>query len=126
MSVAERITAKIAALRPKVESVSMPDWCDIRREMPGAADEFGNPLPPTVSTIESRPCALRASGMQPNERALADRLGWSAPYAIDLEPGTLVTRADTIRLNGNRTFEVGGVVDEGSWAVVATVVCEER
>ena len=35
MSVADRIAAKVASLRPKYEDVALPDWCEVVRPVTG-------------------------------------------------------------------------------------------
>lgn len=118
--------ADIAEFRALVEDLAYPDVCEIRRQVDAGTDEFGNPLPPTTATFESGPCSLRSGGLQPNERLAATRLEYATPYAIDLPFPTIVTVEDTIRVNGTRTFEVGGVIREGEWGIDATAVCVER
>lgn len=119
--------AQVAKVRRQVEGGAFPDTCEIRRETSSGEDEFGNALPPTTTTVEMGPCGLRRTNAQrSSEHVVASRLGWDAPYSIDLPTTTIAMPADTIRVNSTRTFHVGGLVEEGEWALMATAVCEER
>lgn len=118
----------IVRLRLLPPRLSFHDTCEIRRNVSVGQDDFNNELPPTPTTVELGPCSLKKLGQQGQsaERVIADRLGWTTPYLIDLDYDTLVTPEDTIRVNGDRTFHVGGVVKQGKLGIVATAVCEER
>ena len=76
-------------------------------------------------TVEEGTCRLRADGIRPQERIIADRLGWTVSAAIDLPYDTLATPDDRILIQG-RTFHIGGVIREGNLGIDATAVCEER
>lgn len=118
--------AEVAEFRALTVDLAMPDSCEIRRETSGGVDEFGNDLPPTVTTVETSACVVLADGLSPREEVIASRLGWTVPMKIDLPFATVATPPDTIRVNGTRVFEIGGVVKEGVWGIVATAVVEER
>ena len=123
MPTAADYTAKIAGYRAKVESKAMPSTFEIVRDTE-VSDSAGGYTTTTVA-VASGMCRLRALGLQPNERAVADRLGWVIAYAIDLPYEVNVTPADRIVIGGSRTMEVGGVVDEDVWSVQKTVVARE-
>lgn len=120
--------ATIARLRQLPPRLAFHDVCEIRRNVDAGQDEFNNDLPPTPATVEVGPCSLKKLGQQgqAEERVIADRLQWQTPYLIDLPYDTLVTPKDRIRVNGDREFQVGGVVKTGELGIVATAVCEER
>lgn len=114
--------AEIAEFRGLVETLAMPDSFSIVRdtEVPDGAGGFTT----TETTVASGDCRLRAGGLQPNERALAERLGWVVAYAVDLPYDIIITPSDRLMVNG-RTFEVGGVVDSGVWAMTKVVIARE-
>ncbi len=71
-------------------------------------------------------CLLEAGNIRPEERDVASRRGFQAPYVIELPYATGAAPADRLRVNGARTFEVVGVLRDGVWGLVARAICEER
>ena len=105
-----------------VEALGFPDSYAVLRETRVSDNRGGTTV--TVTSVEAGSCALRTVGNQPEERALADRLGWSVPYSVDLPFSTILTPRDDLDING-RTFEVGGVLKGGAWAMTATAIVQE-
>lgn len=100
-----------------------PDICEVLR---ATVVEDGSGGSTTVETvIATVPCRLDASGLQPEEAALASRLGWEVAYKIDLGFDVSVTPSDRLRVNVGRTFQVGGVVVAGNAAVSKVAVVRE-
>lgn len=114
---------EILEFRGLVEELAMPDSCTIGGGTLTANDSGGYTAG-TGSTIAVSPCRLRSAGLQPQERAIADRLEWSVAYAIDLPYTVTVSPTHAIILSG-RTFEVGGVVDDGAWAMKKVAIVKE-
>lgn len=119
--------ADMLEFRALVVELAMPDSYQVQRVIGNAVDDMGNPLPDAIeATVEAGVCSLRAVNQQGGERVIADRLGWETAYAIDLDERTIVTPADRIIVNGNRTFAVGEVIHEGHWSVNAAAIVQER
>jgi hypothetical protein len=116
--------AEIVEFRFLFTDLAYPDPYEVLRTVSGGTDDFGNTLPATDAVVEIGACALIGSGLQPNERVIADRLGWTVSYAVTMPYDTLIEPADRIRVNG-RIFEVGGVSKEGQWGIEATAIVQE-
>lgn len=116
--------ATITRLRQLPQRLAWPDPYDILRPVSGGTDEFGNTLPATDAVVEVGLCRLTASGLSPDERVTADRLGWAVPYVLELRIDTLLTPSDRVRI-GNRIFEVGGVSKANRWGIAASAVLNE-
>lgn len=112
----------VAEFRALIED-TYPDTFEIVRETRTDSDEGGWTNAETV--IGTGNCRLRSSEIQPQEQQIAERFGWEVAYPIDLPYATAVTPADRLRVNGTRTFEVGGVIKAGTWGFWATAVCKE-
>lgn len=118
----------IASLRAVAELPFQDAYTLMRKPATAVVDSRGNRRNATgadFEAVETGLCRLRMQGLQPSERIVADRLGWSAPYAIDL-PVTADAVPDDQLVVAGRTFHIGGVVREGELAMLATAVCEER
>ncbi|MEJ7901848.1 MAG: hypothetical protein WKF63_08355 [Thermomicrobiales bacterium] len=100
-----------------------PDTCEVLR---ATVVEDGGGGSTTVETVTSTvPCRLDASGLQPDEAAIASRLGWEVAYKLDLPVDANVTPSDRLRVNGVRSFQVGGVPVAGNAAVSKIAVVRE-
>lgn len=114
--------AEVLEFRGLVESLAMPDSYAIVRDT--ATVDSGGGSTTTEHTVGVGDCRVRAlSGGA--ERAVADRLGWSMAYAVDLPYDAMLTPADRLLVNGTRVMEVGGIVDIGQWSMVRTAVAQE-
>jgi hypothetical protein len=122
MATAADYTAKIARYRTKVEVKAMPDTFELRRDA-DVSDSAGG-YTTTETTVAAGDCRLRAQNLQPSERDIATRLGWSMAYAVDLPYDVPVTPEDRLIVNG-RTMEVGGVVDAGVWSMTRVAIARE-
>jgi SPP1 family predicted phage head-tail adaptor len=116
--------ADIEEFRFLVKDLSFPDTYEVERPVEGSLDDMGQGTT-TTATVEVGMCGLRAGGLRPQEQVIADQLGWAVAYSVDLPMETILTPADRIRINGRR-FEVGGVVDEGRWAMNKSAVIQEQ
>ena len=96
----------------KVESVSVTD------------DAYGGSTS-TDAITALVDCQLEERDLRPEERLIADRLGWSVAYAITLPYATVVTPHDRLIVNGERAFEVGGVAKGGASGIDQTAICQE-
>lgn len=85
----------------------------------------GSGRKPTPTPIASGFCQLRLTGANASEQAVADRLGWTLSYAIDLDDVTNVTPSDRLVLNSTRKFEIGGVIDLGHGSTQKTLIVRE-
>lgn len=100
-----------------------PDTCELLR---ATVVEDGSGGSTAVETVTATvPCRLDASGLQPEEAAIASRLGWEVAYKIDLGFDIEATPSDRLRVNENRTFQIGGVVVAGNAAVSTVAVVRE-
>jgi hypothetical protein len=122
MATSADYTAKIAGYRAKVETKAMPDYFEVRRDVEVSDNAGGQTT--TELTVAAGLCKLRAAGLQPSERATADRLGWMIAYAVDLPYDLPVSPSDRLLVDG-RVFEIGGVIDSGLWAMVRVAICRE-
>lgn len=76
--------------------------------------------------VESGACKLReVNTNMPTEREIAERQGWTVPYAVDLPHNTTLTPEQKLKVNG-REMQVGGVLRGGAWALKATAVAQEQ
>lgn len=114
--------SEILEFRSLVENLAMPDTFAIVRDM-SVSDSAGG-YTTTETTVAAGDCRLRAQNLQPSERAVADRLGWSVSMAVDLPYDVTVTPSDRLVVNG-RTLEIGGVVDAGTWAMTRVAIVRE-
>lgn len=112
-------------------SLSFPDPYRLVRTGPGtpalaaaSRDAQGNRLIPDI-VIEDGFCRLLNRALQPEERLIADSLGWTLAYAISLPVGTQAN-ADHRIVIGTRVFHCGPAQQAGEWATAVTVVAEER
>jgi hypothetical protein len=85
----------------------------------------GSGRKPTVNIVASGFCQLRIMRPNASEQAVADRLGWTMAYAIDLADDVDVTPADRIILDGHRRFEIGGFLDLGHGSTQKTLIVRE-
>lgn len=121
----------VAGLQFVRASLSFPDPYRLMRTGPGtkalkaaSRDEQGNRLIPDV-VIEDGYCRLLNRALQPEERLIADSLGWTMAYAISMPIGSLVDGDHRI-LIGRRLFHCGPPQEAGEWATAITVIAEER
>jgi hypothetical protein len=85
----------------------------------------GSGRKPTPNIVASGFCQLRLIGANASEQSVADRLGWTLSYAIDLDDMTDITPSDRLVLNGTRRFEIGGVIDLGHGSTQKTLIVRE-
>lgn len=120
--------ADIAQLQGVAALAFHDDYVITRKPSTAARDSRGNRTDATgadYDVVEAGRGRLRRDGLQPSERIIADRLGWTVSLSMDLPLDTLVTPADRIAVDG-RVLHVGGVIREGALGMVVTAVCEER
>jgi SPP1 family predicted phage head-tail adaptor len=115
--------ADITEFRGLLQDLAWPDPYEVLRPT-GDVDEFNNTVAGTPAVVEVGMCALSASGLSPQERVTADKLGWEVPMVVELRYDTLLTPSDRLRVNG-RELEVGGVSKEGRWGISASAVVRE-
>lgn len=119
--------AEILEFRGLVEELAMPDTFALIRDTDVPDGEGG--MTTAETTVASGDCRLRTIGTpgvgSVVERTFAERLGWTATYAIDFPVETPITASDRVVINGSRTMEVGGVIDTGTWAMVLTAIVRE-
>ncbi len=113
----------VLGFRALKSDLSYPDVYTVSRATV-VADNRGGRIT-TWSTVEAGVCKLNTSGVSPQERVIAERLGWDAVYSVSLPNDTLLTPADRLVVNG-RTMEVGGVTKGGAWGLAAIAVVQER
>jgi hypothetical protein len=115
-----RLTATLRA----VSEGLMPDSYAIVRDT--AIVDTGGGTTTTEHTVGVGDCRVRAGRLPAAEAAIADRLGWDVPYAVDLPHATSLTPSDRLLINSSRTFEIGAVVDTGTWALTKVAICREQ
>lgn len=117
LSVAER-----DALRAEARAI-LPDTVEILAPS-GALDSRGN-RQAGEQVIAVTAGQLRGQDLRSMEREAASRLGWTAAYAVDLPYDTIAQPHHRLRIAG-RTFEIGAVVRDGEWGLLATAICAEH
>ena len=115
--------ADVAEFGGLLRDLAWPDAYEIKRPGARVSDGRGG-FATTEATVEAGPCRLKRGGIRGDERAAADRLGWTSHYAVDLRRDTLLTPADALTVNGRR-FEVGEVLRGGDWDIAARAVVRE-
>lgn len=115
--------ADIAGFRALAEELALPDAYTLLRATASSDGMGGQSV--TTATVEGGMGLLMPGATRPEERAIADRLGYQAPYIAILPFATLATPSDRLTIAG-RTLEIGGVFKGGEWGVLARLVCEER
>lgn len=130
--------AEVADLAALNRDLGMPESYQVERDTWVSDGAGGGTTQPAV--VGGGPCRLRVAGTSENravERLYGERLGTVVPYAIDLPLGTDVRASDRLIVGGqrlvggvltpfSRRFEVGGLVEAGSYAVQLTAVCTEQ
>jgi hypothetical protein len=121
----------VAGLQFVRASLSFPDPYRLLQTGPTAKglkaasrDAQGNRLIPDV-VIEDGFCRLLNRALQPEERLIADSLGWTLAYAITMPVGSGVSADHRVQI-GRRVFHCGPPQQAGEWATSITVVAEER
>jgi hypothetical protein len=113
----------------EVAMLPFQDAYVITRKAPTAVrDPMNNRMDATsedYTVVETGLGRIRREGLQPTERIMADRLGWSASYSVDVPIDTLAHPDDRVMV-GNRTFDIEGVMREGTLGLITTLVCHER
>lgn len=100
----------------------MVDTCEI---LAGTqTQDSGGGISGGASVSATTVCAVRDVVGGP-EQAVADRLGWSVAYAVRLPAATVVTPANTLRINSARVFNIGAILDRGTQATAKIAVCQE-
>jgi hypothetical protein len=102
---------------------ALPDSVDILAPS-GARDSRGNRLP-GETVVAQVPGEVRSGGLLPREQEIAAQIAGQTVYAVDLPYDAPVEAKHRLRVNGDRTFEVAGVVREGNWRLLTTAVCTE-
>lgn len=98
------------------------DTCTIQSDTE-ASDNAGG-MAVTSASGASSPCLLRPlSGGA--EQVVAERLGWSEAYAIDLPVAVAVSTDQRLVIAG-RTFEIGSIAHGGAMSLIQTVIAQER
>lgn len=115
-------TAGVTEIRALVAD-TFPDAYEVLRETRTDTDEGGWTNVEAVAGTGA--CRLRPVGESAQERQIVERRQWEVAYSIDLPYAVDLTPADRLRVNGVRSFEVGGVVKAGTWGFWATAVCRE-
>ena len=120
---AERIAAKVAGLRDRYVDLAMPDWCEVVRPTQTADGRGGTTTIDTV--VESTRCALSVSQRAGTEGPRADQMVGVSVYTCDLPWSSLLTDADTLRVNG-RDFTVTSVGYAEGFEIGRTALLEAR
>lgn len=97
--------ATVAELRDLTERIGFPDAYTVLRAVRQPDGQGGTVLLPD-QPVESGFCRIDTTGLQPEERETARRLGWSVAYAVDMPLTTGLKASDKLRVNGRRTFHV--------------------
>jgi len=116
-------TDDITELRTLTEVLSFADSYEVVRRVEIPDGRGGRTA--TEEVVEVGMGALATTGLQPDERETAGRLGWSSAYTLELPYDTTAEPKDRIRLNGARMFEIGGILRGGAWGIAARAVARE-
>ncbi len=121
--VASPVAAAIARTRPIFERLMCVDASRLQR--PTEVEDGRGGRTTTWVTIESGMGLLQRGGLRGETNAVAERLGWSSHYDIDLPIDTIATAKDRIVIAG-RTFVVGEIVKADVIELKATAVSQEH
>lgn len=113
----------IVSLRRLAEDLALPDAYALVAA--GATPDGEGGRTGAATTIEAGQCLVKPGTTNPDEREIAARQGYQAPYTILLPLATLAS-AEYRLVAGGREFEIGGVLRGGAWGVLARAVCAER
>lgn len=115
--------AEVAELRALVEDLGFPDTYEVLRPTRTDTEEGGWTIGETV--VSTGICRLRPVGESAEERIIVEQMISETAYSLDFAYAVDLTRADRVRVNATRTFEVVDVVRGGNWGFWATAVCKE-
>lgn len=113
--------ATLTALRVTAEA-AFPDTYTLTRGMTATSDGMGGQTS-TATTVESGGCVLLPGAQQPDERAIADRLGYQTPYVVLVPHDSIALATDTLTVNGTLALEIGGVLGGSAWDITTRLVC---
>lgn len=117
------VAAAIARTRPTFERLMFVD--PYRVERPTEVEDGRGGRTTTWVAVESGKGLLQRGGLRGETNAVAERLGWSSHYDIDLPTATTATAKDRIVIAG-RTFVVGELVKADAIELKATAVAQEH
>lgn len=116
--------ADIADFAAMKDDLAYADAYRVEREVETSRDSRNNPVM-EWQTVEAGTGRLRATNRQSQERIIADALGWTVAYAIDVPYDTIAANDDRLTIQ-DREFRIGSVIREGNFGIDATIICEER
>jgi len=76
----------------------------------------------TFVTSGSCVCRLGVSGLQPQEKLMAEKLNVVLPYVVTVPVGTAIEEGERLIISG-RTYEVKAVLQGGLWETALRVMC---
>lgn len=125
-TVADRIAATVAGLRPRLPGLAFPDAYELVEDGGSTRDTRGN-RQPVETSIEAGVCLLKPAGMaSPQERAIGERVTSSVPYVVLLPYETEADADHTLVVNGARRFNIVGVLRTEGFGALASAVCTEQ
>lgn len=112
-----------------VDRIAFGDDYQLQAKNPAGVDSRNNPIfaDPEWVTIEAGSGKLRVTNLHPQERLIADQLGWSVAYAFALPASSLAQPEHRIVIDDfGRVLHIGGVIRGGRNRKRCIAVCEER
>lgn len=116
-------SAALTAMRVTAEA-AFPDTYTLTRGLTVTSDGMGGQTS-TATTVESGGCVLLPGAQQPEERAIADRLGYQTPYVVLVPQDSGALATDTITVNGTLALHIGGVLGGSAWDITTRLVCTQ-
>ena len=115
-------SAALTAMRTTAQA-AFPDTYTITRAT-ATSDSMGGQTS-TATTVEAGGCVLLPGTRQPDEVALADRLGYQTPYVVLVRYDSVALPSDTLTVNGTLALQIGGVLNGSAWDITTRLVCKE-
>lgn len=111
-----------ARVRSTVERLTL--WDAYRLERPTRTADGKGGQTTTWTAVEAGKCRLQRGGVRGETGLIAQRLGWTSHYEIDVPTESIAEAKDRAIVNG-RTFVVGEAVRAGGADFTKTLVCSE-
>ena len=105
-------------------TAAFPDTYTLTRGQSVTSDSMGGQTS-TATTVEAGGCVLLPGTRQPDEVALADRLGYQTPYVVLVRYDSVALPSYTLTVNGTLALQIGGVLNGSAWDITTRLVCKE-
>jgi len=117
------LTAAALTAMQETAEAAFPDTYTLTRGLTVTSDSMGGQTS-TATTVESGGCVLLPGTRQPDEVAIADRLGYQTPYVVLVRHDSGALATDTLTVNGTLALQIGGVLNGSAWDITTRLVCK--